>query len=109
MRNSLWINTELKLLMKSRDKLKTAAVENKSSSFMEDHRKVRNRVNSLDVLLKQQYFINKISENKGNMKECWKITSRPLHKYSKSTSITYIKGCDIEIRQMGEISNMMNS
>ena len=70
--DDLLINTELKLIMKSRDKLKNAAVKNKSSSLMEDYRKVRNRVNSLNSLLKQQYFINKISENRGNMKECWK-------------------------------------
>ena len=108
-RNSPWINTEIKLLMKSRDKLKKAAVKNKSSSLMEDYRKVRNRVNSLNILLKQQYFMDKISENKGNMKECWKITSKLLNKCSKSTNITYIKDGDIEIREKREISNTMNN
>ena len=72
-RNSPWINTELKLLMKSRGKLKKTTVKNESSSLMEDCRNVRNRINSLNVLLKQQYFISKISENKGNMKEYWKV------------------------------------
>ena len=108
-RNSPWINTELKLLMKSRDKLKKAAVKNRSSSLMEDYRNVRNRVNSLNVLLKQQYFMDKISENKVNMKECWKITSKLLNKCSKSTNITYIKDGDNEIREKREISNTMNN
>ena len=76
---------------------------------MEDYRKVRNRVNSLNALLKQQYFINKISENKGNMKERWIITSKLLNKCSKSTNITYIKDGEIEIREKREISNTMNN
>ena len=66
-------------------------------------------MNSLNILLKQQYFINKISENKGTMKECWKIASRVLNKCSKSTNITYIKDGDIEIREKREISNTMNN
>ena len=101
-RNSQWINTELKLLSKSRDKLKNAAVKKKSSSLMEDYRKVRNRVNSLNILLKQQYFINKISENKVNMKECWKITSKLLNKCSKSTNITYIKDGILKSERRGK-------
>ena len=76
---------------------------------MEDYRKVRNRVNSLNILLKQQDFMDKISENKGNMKECWKTTSKLLNKCSKSTNITYIKDGDIEIREKREISNTMNN
>ena len=95
--------------MGSRDKLKNAAVKSKSPSQMQDYKTVRNRAKSCNVLLKQKYFINKISENKGNMKECWKRTSRPLHKYSKSTNITYIKGGDTEIRERREIYNTMNN
>ena len=107
-RNPLWLNRELRLLMKLRDKLKEDAVMYKSS-LMDNYRKVRNRVNSRNVLLKQQYFTNKICENKGIMRVPWMILNRFLNKCSKFTNITFIKDGDIEILEKKEVPNTLNS
>ena len=63
-RNSLWITSELKSLMISRDRQKKAAVKHKSPTMMCSHKAIRNRVNGLNIKLKKQYFAYKISECK---------------------------------------------
>ena len=56
-----WINKDLKGLMRKRDKLKKSAVKHNSSSLMKSYRKIRNRVNQLNINLKRQYFSEKLS------------------------------------------------
>ena len=48
-KNSPWVNSELKSLIKSRDKLEKAAVK---QSMMSHYKKARNTANSRNVLLK---------------------------------------------------------
>ena len=108
-KNSPWINSELKCLMKSREKLKKATVEHKSPAMMSCYKKTRNRVNNLDVSLKKQYFTNKIIGHKSNLKEMWKISNELFNKCIKSTNITSLKDRAIEIEGKREISNTMNS
>ena len=107
-KNSPWITNELKSLMKSRDRLKKAAIKHKSPAMMGRYKTARNKVNNLNVTLKRQYFTNKIIECKGNMKETWKTTNALLNKRSKSTNITSLSVGDIEIHEKNEISNKMN-
>ena len=56
-----------------------------------------NKVRSLNVLLKKQYFTNKIMEHKDNVKETWKITTERLNKHRKSINITFLKDGGIEV------------
>ena len=107
-KNSPWITNELKSLMKSRDRLKKAAIKHKSPAMMGRYKTARNKVNNLNVTLKSQYFTNKIIDCKGNMKETWKTTNAFLNKRSKSTNITSLSVGDIEIHEKNEISNKMN-
>ena len=76
---------------------------------MDSHRQARNKVNSLNIQLKKQYFSTKISECKGNMKESWKTINEPLNKRSKSCNIDCIKDSGNAIVNKKEISNTMNS
>ena len=66
-----WINKDLRALMRTRDKLKKSAVKSKSPILMDSYRKICNKVNVLNVQLKKQYYTNRISASKGNMKESW--------------------------------------
>ena len=61
-RYCLWINKDLKSLMRTRNKIKTAALQRKSRILIDAYRQARNRINSLNVQLKRQYFSAKISE-----------------------------------------------
>ena len=67
-----WVNADLRVLIKSRDKLKLMACKNKSTLLMSSYRPLRNKVNSLNTKLKWQYFASRVSKFKGNMKEPWK-------------------------------------
>ena len=94
--------------MKSRDRLKKAAVKHKSPAMMRSYKIFRNKVNCRNFTLKKQYFKQKIIECKGNMKETWKTTDALLNKRCKSTNITSLTVGDIEINEKREISNTMN-
>ena len=51
-----WLTTDCKKLARTRDKLKSAAVKNKSSILMNSYKHVRNKVNNLSKKLKRDYF-----------------------------------------------------
>ena len=55
--------------MRTRDRLKTAALKSKSKIVMDAYRQARNRLNSPNIQLKRRYFSAKIPECKGNIKE----------------------------------------
>ena len=104
-----WIDKDLKGLMMTRDRLKKAACKSKSPILMDSYREARNKVNSLNIQLKKQYFSTKISECKGNMKESWKTINELLNKRSKSCNIDCIKDSGNAIVNRKEISNTMNN
>ena len=76
---------------------------------MDSYRQARNKVNSLNIQLKKQYFSTKISECKGNTKESWKTINGLLNKRSKSCNIDCIKDSGNAIANRKDISNTMNS
>ena len=90
-KNCSWIDENLRDLMRIRDKLKNSAVKDKSPILMESYRKIRNKVNALNVQLKKQHYTNRISASKGNKKESWKAINELLNKRSKSSSIVCLK------------------
>ena len=50
--------------MRTRDRLKRAAIKRESPILMDSYRQTRNRVNLLNKQLKKQHYTNKISSNK---------------------------------------------
>ena len=62
-----WIDKELKELMRTRDKLKKSAVKFKSSLIMDSYRQVRNKVNSLNVILTKYQHARATLENLGKL------------------------------------------
>ena len=104
-----WIDKDLRNLMVTRDRLKKAATKRKSPVLMDSYRQVRNRVNTLNVQPKKEYYTNKISACEGNMKESWKTINELLNKRSKSSNIDCLKESDSETVGKKEISNKMNS
>ena len=104
-----WVNGGLKELIRSRDKLKKAAVKNKSLLLMSSYRHIRNKINKQNSELKRQYFSEKLAQAKGNMKESWKTINQVLNKRSKSTNIDLLKEPRGEVVDKQEISNRMNA
>ena len=89
-----WIDRDLKNVMRTRYKLKRAAIKRESRILMDSYRQTRNRVNLLNKQLKKQHYTNKISSNKGNLKDSWKTINELLNKRSKSCNIDCVKGSD---------------
>ena len=104
-----WIDKDLRDLMRTRDKLKKSAVKGKSPILMASYRRIRNKVNALNVRLKKQHYTDRISECKGNMKESWKTINELLNKRSKSSNIDCLNESGIETRNKKDVSNSMNN
>ena len=60
-------------------------------------------MNSLKVMLKRKYFVNKIIEDKGNIQETWKITNELLNKRKKFSNTTSLKDGNTEIQEKKEV------
>ena len=95
--------------MRTRDRIKTAALKSKSRILMDAYRQARNRIKSLNIQLKRQYFSAKISECKGNMKESWKTVNWLLSKRSKFCNIDCLKGSEHIFVNKKAISNAMKN
>ena len=76
------------------------ALQRKSSILMESYKRLRNKVNTMNIKLKKQYFSNRISACKGNVKASWKTISELLNRRrSESCNIDVLKDADKETRQ----------
>ena len=95
--------------MRTRDKLKKSTVKSKSPILMDSYRQIRNTVTTLNDQLKKQYYTNRISASKGNMKESWKAINELHNKRSKSSNIDCLKESGTESVRKQDISNVMNS
>ena len=103
-----WINQDLKALMRNRDRMKRIALKRKSPVMMETYKQLRNKVNTMNIKLKKQYFSNKIYACKGNVKDSWKTINELLNRRAKSCNIDFLKDSDKETRQGKDMSNLMN-
>ena len=103
-----WINSDLKNLIRTRDRLKRSAVKHKSQHLMNSYKQYRNQANALNKKLKKQYFSDKINKNKGNMKDSWQTINQLLNKRSQSTNIVSLKESNQTIFDKQRISNKMN-
>ena len=74
------INKELKTLMRTRDRLKKAAVKSKSPALMRSYRIARNATNTLNTQLKKKHYNDKIIECKGDIKGSWKVINEIINK-----------------------------
>ena len=76
---------------------------------MSSYRYIRNKINEQITELKSQYFLEKLAQAKGNMKESWKTINQVLNKSSKSTTIDLLKESHGEVVNKQEIFNSMNA
>ena len=83
-----WPYPEIKKMLRTRDKLKTAAVKSRSNILMEAYKQVRNRTNAMNSKLKKEHFTEKIHSCEGNMKDTWNTISMLINKRPKTTMIS---------------------
>ena len=88
---SPWINSNLKKLMHKRDILKLKAIRSQNPSDWREFRKHRNLVNSQVRIAKQSYYNNAFQENKGNVRNTWRVINELTSGKVKNSSIKEIK------------------
>ena len=103
-----WITSELKAIMRSRDKLKKSDVKHGSALLMQAYRHIRNRVNSLNTKLKKAYFSQKIADCQGTMKEILNTINKLINKRSKKTNISSLVADKECLTKSSEIADSMN-
>ena len=106
---SPWINSNLKKLMHKRDILKLKAIRSKNPSDWREFRKHRNFVNSQVRIAKQSYYNNAFQENKGNVRNTWRVINELTSRKVKTSSIKEIKLNDKSIHDSPELSETFNS
>ena len=80
-------------MCRSRDRLKKLAASRKSHILLQAYRQMRNRVNKLNLNLKREFFIHKITSYSGVLKNTWKTINQVLNKKSL---ITHIPSLEVE-------------
>ena len=103
-----WYTSELSKLSKIRDKVKKAAVKNKSDLLFGAYKHIRNKVTNTNQKLKRDFFSNKIKTFEGNLKETWKTINQMINKRSKTTHISSLKDDDKDITDSQQIADAMN-
>ena len=105
---SPWLSSELKHLFNTRDKIKIAAVKNKSEILMSAYRQLRNKATKLNKEAKRAYFTNKIQASEGNLKETWATINKLVNKRSKTTNISSLTVDGSSVTDSVGIANSMN-
>ena len=75
---------------------------------MSSYKHVRDKVNALNRKLKKDFYLNKINENLGDLKQTWKIVNGIVDKASKTTKINSIKIENKFITDNKKIPDIMN-
>ena len=104
----LWIITDLKKMIRSRDKLKKKAIKIGSPLLLASCKHLRNNVNRLNIDLKRKHFTEKIQNSEGNTKETWKALHKLMNKRSKTTNIDELKQEGNVISKKKDIYDTMN-
>ena len=91
-----------------RDALKKRAVKNNSPTNWKAYRKLKNELDRTIKKTKRDYFINKINEDRKDIKNTWKVLNAAMNKSTKVIHIDKLKVNDDDITDSNEIVNLFN-
>ena len=83
----LYVTSELKALIRTRDYLKAKANNTESVCLRKTFNHVSKRINKILSDSQQSYYAQKIEENKNNLKGTWKVLKQVIGQGTKSTNI----------------------
>lgn len=83
-----WITRGLITSIRKRDKLKLEVNKQKNNlELLNSYKEYRNKINNLIRKVKQEYYSNKIHENKHNMKKVWEIINESSNRINDKNKI----------------------
>ena len=104
-----WVTEDLIKSIRKRDYLKKVASRSKNEMDWQNFKQQRNFVINLKNRLKNQYFQNKIDDNKDNSKKLWKTLNTLIPNDKKSNNIThFLTDEGKEISDKKEIAETFN-
>ena len=92
-----YVTSELRSLIRTRDYLNTKAVKTSSSYIRQAFIQLRGKVYSLLQKSRHDYYTKRINENKGNMKNTWKILKHAMGIENKDSTFEIL---DLEVQQI---------
>ena len=102
------VTSELRSLIKTRDYLKAKAVKTGSNFIRQAFILLRDRVYSLLLKFRHDYYTKRINESKGNMKNTWKILKHAIGIENKDSTVEILNSEDQQISNTREIVEAFN-
>ena len=106
--NLPYIDSETRRLIRQRDYLKKKANQTGSKYISQAFQQVKYKVQYRIRNLRACYYRDKIEENKGDIKETWKILKQAIKKDSKGSDIEILKVNDRKVKGNDEIAELFN-
>ena len=104
-----WMNNDIKILMRDRDRCKAKARVTKLESDWNKYKTSRNHVTAVIRKCKRKYVTESIMKNKGNPSEIWKLLRTLMANTKQSNVINCIKYGNDEFVNHKDIANVMNN
>lgn len=83
-KRSPWLNSEIKLRMIARDKLKAIAIKTNSPQKWADYKTEKNILNNIIKKAKSEYYLNRFKDVSGQPKEIWKTINEVMSRNDKA-------------------------
>ena len=103
-----WVTPELIKHIKERHKLYKKYLK-RPLSFGQQYRELRNRVNTMLINAKKQYYKTKFKETTGNSKKTWELINEVINKSKEKPKIEYINVNNIKVTDPQILCNNFNT
>ena len=104
-----WLNSEIKRLMRERDRIKSIAITSKDQTKWIEYKNIKNHVNHSFMASKKDYFGSHFESNNGKVKATWNGINSLLSRKKNKTQVTKLLIDDKEIGDPYKICNAFNS
>ena len=87
--NLLYINSEVRQLIRQRDYLRRKANKTGFKYLRQAYQQIRSRVYYMIRNLRKIYYTRKVEESKGDMKSTWKILKHAMNRGNKASTVIH--------------------
>ena len=103
-----FVTSEIESLIRQRDYLRAKANKTGSNILRQAFVQIKNKVNYKLALLRKNYYSRKIEQNKGNLRNTWKILKQAMGQGNKTNTLDNIFHNNQEISEDNEKAKVCN-
>ena len=104
-----WLNSDIKRLMRERDRLKRIAIVSKDQTKLIEYKKIKNQVNHSIMARKKDYYRSYFESNSGQVKATWNGVNSILSRKKNTTQVTNLVIDGEDISDPYKVCNAFNS